>query len=216
MEEDGVASSACRESQLASNLRRAGAESSQCIATGLHHGRGNTIPGCRWFVAASAYVTAEDRCFVVPSGVCMLESPICISREVCSRSNGFFKLTAEMEVLVRTSPAVGGHSLNSQFSFLAGASWRCWLLKACDINSLSRGGAASCLRVEHNDLRAMGVDPILTGSLEEVLPSLHCGEPPTGTCSELPPLMQFVPRRVPMRLELWPDWSSRRRQGLAG
>ncbi len=67
------------------------------------------------FVAASAYVTAEDRCFDVQSGVCMLVMPMCISREMCSRSSGFFKLTAEMEVLARTSPAAGGHSLNAQF-----------------------------------------------------------------------------------------------------
>ena len=63
------------------------------------------------------------------------------------------------------------------------------VLKACDINSLIRGGAASCLRVEHNNFRAVCVYPILIGSLEEVLPSLHCGDPPTGTCSELPPQM---------------------------
>ena len=93
---------------------------------------------------------------MVPSGVCMLEMPIYISNEVCSHSNGFFKLTAEMEILARTSPAVGGHLLNAQFSFLAGASWRCWPLKACDINSLSRGGVASCLRVEHKTLPGNG------------------------------------------------------------
>ncbi len=57
---------------------------------------------------ANGNVTADDRCFVVPSGVCMLELPMCISKEMRSRSNGFFKLTAEMEVLAPTSPAAGG------------------------------------------------------------------------------------------------------------
>jgi hypothetical protein len=124
------------------------------------------------FVVTSAYVTADDRCFVLPSAVCLLEVPIPITRSQCTHSNGLFKVTPFIEVQIRRGRVVGGNSLNAHFSAFAAESWRCWLFSECDLAALTDGAQHPFLKVERKHFRAMGVDPLLIGSLDEVLPAL--------------------------------------------
>ena len=122
------------------------------------------------FVVSGAYQCSDGHCYVTSSGTCLLEDPIPVSRSVCTQSNGLFRIVPSMETLIRQAPAAVGMSLNANFIAFAALSWRAWPFANRDLEAFRQPHPPTHLAVKASMFKAMGVQPVLIATLQDVLP----------------------------------------------
>ena len=123
-------------------------------------------------------------------GVCTPEEPLIPTKQSHAHKGLLNRLKPDIEVVARTELSINGGTLNENFSAQAGMIWRTWDLEPSHQSALLKPVPDSVFVVEQKYAVAMGVDPEIVDSIDDILPSYE------EAVEEAPPVAECAAARI--------------------